>query len=324
MTSAASIIEKANDAMANGDQTKALEFYDQVIELEPDNAEAWFCKGTILSSKGELKQAVDCYARSAQNAGDRAPLPLYNMGNALQKLERYEEAIDAFEKALKIDPTMCDAWINRGRILDDLGHHAEAIRSYDVSLDIDPNDSMAWTNRGNSFRGLENYKEALASYANALQLDAADFKAVLGSAVCYAHLGDTKKALDMFADLEHFDQSWVMVELSFVLALAGRNEDALKKIDEAIAREEDIPEAWNNRAEILARLKRHDEALASFDRAIDLADAFDSAWFGKARLLYNLGRKAEARSCLDYYFKLNEGTDAALALKSLLDAEDKK
>jgi len=37
-----------------------------------------------------------------------------------------------------------------------------------------------------------------------------------------------------------------------------------------------------------------------------------------------VGRKAEARSCLDYYFKLNEGTDAALALKSLLDAEDKK
>lgn len=319
MTSAASIIEKANDAMSKGDEDKALNFYDQVIEIEPDNAEAWFCKGTILAGKGELKQAVDCYARSAQNAGARAPLPLYNMGNALQKLDRFEEAIEAFEKALKIDPTMCDAWINRGRLLDDLGHHEEAIQSYDISLEIDPNDAMAWTNRGNSFRALENFKEGLASYANALQLDPSDFKALLGAAVCYAHLGDTKKALEMFTELEQLDQSWVLVELSIVLALAGRNEEALAKADEALAREDDIPEAWNNRGEILAKLDRSDEALESFDRAIDIVDTFYPAWFGKARLLYNLERTAEARSCIDYYFKLTNGTDAAHALKALLD-----
>ncbi len=44
MTTAASIIE-ANDAMSKGDEDKALKFYDQVIEIEPENAEAWFCKG---------------------------------------------------------------------------------------------------------------------------------------------------------------------------------------------------------------------------------------------------------------------------------------
>ncbi len=320
MTSAASIIEKAHLAMAEGDQSRALQCWDEALEIEPDNAEAWFCKGTIMAEKGELKQAVDCYARSAQNAGERAPLPLYNMGNALQKLNQFEDAIDAFEKALKIDPTMCDAWINRGRLLDDMGHHSRAIQSYDIALEVDPNDSMAWTNRGNSFRALENFKEALASYANALQIEPTDFKALLGAAVCYAHLGDTKKAIEMFDELEPLDQSWVLVEFSIVLALAGKLEDALATVDQAIEREDDIPEAWNNRAEILAKMKRNEDALESFDRAIDLADSFDSPWFGKARLLYNLGRKAEASSCIDYYFKLTEGTDAALALKALIDA----
>ncbi len=127
----------------------------------------------------------------------------------------------------------------------------------------------------------------------------------------------------MFTELEQLDQSWVLVELSIVLALAGRNEEALAKADEALAREDDIPEAWNNRGEILARLERNDEALESFDRAIDIVDSFYPAWFGKARLLYNLGRAAEARSCIDYYFKLTNGTDAARALQQLLADGDK-
>jgi tetratricopeptide (TPR) repeat protein len=38
----------------------------------------------------------------------------FNEGRTLAKLERYEEAIRCFDKALEIDPKFVDAWCNKG------------------------------------------------------------------------------------------------------------------------------------------------------------------------------------------------------------------
>ena len=51
----------------------------------------------------------------------RDALPYFNLGNALHKLERYEEAEMNYQKALKINPKFVEAHFNRGVALDELG-----------------------------------------------------------------------------------------------------------------------------------------------------------------------------------------------------------
>jgi tetratricopeptide (TPR) repeat protein len=52
------------------------------------------------------------------------PLPqneateLYEKGLLLYKLERYDEAIEYYDKALEIDPKYMLAWYNKGLVLD--------------------------------------------------------------------------------------------------------------------------------------------------------------------------------------------------------------
>ncbi|MCD6387429.1 MAG: tetratricopeptide repeat protein, partial [Methanophagales archaeon] len=50
-----------------------------------------------------------------------------NKGVALSKLRRYEEAIECFNRALKINQNDAEAWNNKGNVLDELGKYEEAV-----------------------------------------------------------------------------------------------------------------------------------------------------------------------------------------------------
>jgi len=64
-------------------------------------------KGSAEYKKGNYEQALKDY-KSLKGADAR-----YNEGNALAKLQRYEEAIKAYEEALKQQPDMADAKANK-------------------------------------------------------------------------------------------------------------------------------------------------------------------------------------------------------------------
>ena len=59
------------------------------------------------------------------------------------KSENYNEAINCFDKALKINPSYARAWNNKGIVLAKLGKYNEAITYYDRALDINPSNELA-------------------------------------------------------------------------------------------------------------------------------------------------------------------------------------
>jgi predicted negative regulator of RcsB-dependent stress response len=91
-------------------------------------------------------------------------------GNALEDLNRYDEAITCYDRALKIDPNHADAWNNKGNALEDLNRYDEAITCYDRALKIDPNYTSTWNNKGNALQNLNRYDEAITCYDQALKI----------------------------------------------------------------------------------------------------------------------------------------------------------
>ena len=49
---------------------------------------------------------------------------------------------------LQINPDDVPAWYNKGIALDNLGKYDEAIKAYDEAIKLDPNDAVAWNNKG--------------------------------------------------------------------------------------------------------------------------------------------------------------------------------
>jgi Flp pilus assembly protein TadD len=54
-----------------------------------------------------------------------------HQGRALQELEKFQEALTSFKRALELDPSRKEVWNDIGATLDKLGKHEEAKICYD-------------------------------------------------------------------------------------------------------------------------------------------------------------------------------------------------
>ena len=78
----------------------ALACFDEVIAIDPTNAEAFVKKGAALEKLGKLDEAIDCYDRAI--ALDTSMTMAYLCkGGVFNRLERYGEALQCYEQALR-------------------------------------------------------------------------------------------------------------------------------------------------------------------------------------------------------------------------------
>lgn len=70
------------------------------------------------------------------------------LGNALMDTKRFNEAIDAYQKALAINPKNVDVRVDLGTCYRNSGRPAEAEKEYRKALEIDPGHLMARKNLG--------------------------------------------------------------------------------------------------------------------------------------------------------------------------------
>ena len=63
------------------------------------------------------------------------------------------------------------AWINEGNVLFQLNRHEQAVAAYDRAIGIDPHSAQAWCNRCNSLINRSEYDLALSSAQKAIQID---------------------------------------------------------------------------------------------------------------------------------------------------------
>jgi tetratricopeptide (TPR) repeat protein len=97
----------------------------------------------------------------------------YNLGNALSRQGRHEEAVRAFERATAIDPSLAIAHSNRGASLLALRRLDEAEAAYRLALAVDPTLVTSRASLAAILYMKDRLDEALAEAEAALALDPA-------------------------------------------------------------------------------------------------------------------------------------------------------
>src|SRR5260221_254213 len=92
-------------------------------------------------------------------------------GNALNGLKRYEEALAAYEQAIRLDPNDADYYHTKGIALNDLKRNEEALAAYEQAIRLDPNYTYAYYGKGFVLNELKRYKEAEQAFEKARQLE---------------------------------------------------------------------------------------------------------------------------------------------------------
>ena len=88
----------------------------------------------------------------------------------MHELERHEEAIASFDKAIALNPDDHAPLYNRGTVLQDLNRLDEALASYDKAIAIKPDHAEAFIDRGHVLMRLRGLDEARASYNRGIAL----------------------------------------------------------------------------------------------------------------------------------------------------------
>ena len=95
------------------DPKKAIEYLNNAIKLQPNNAETYTHRGDAYYNLGQYQQAIENYNKAIGLKQDYAKA--YNdRGGTYINLGQYQQAIEDFNKAIRLQPDSADAYSNRG------------------------------------------------------------------------------------------------------------------------------------------------------------------------------------------------------------------
>ncbi len=117
--SAGAIVAEGNQLYAQGDFEGALKKYLEAQTLAPNAPELHFNIGDVHFGKGKYDEASSEFRRVLQK-GDRKLLqPLaYNLATAAMKQGKFDQAVDLYKTAIKLDPKDLEARHNLGVLLE--------------------------------------------------------------------------------------------------------------------------------------------------------------------------------------------------------------
>jgi pimeloyl-ACP methyl ester carboxylesterase/Flp pilus assembly protein TadD len=230
-----------------------------------------------------------------------------SQGDCLRAMERYEEALAAYDKALSLNEGAADIWSEKAWLLNRLHRYDEAIAACDRAVVLDPNRLHAvhaWSLRGGSLWDLKRHEEALAAYNRAIELKADNAALWHNKAGTLEALGRTEEALasiEQAARLQPGDAGQVRAIAEY-LAKLDRNEEALAAYDKALGIDPKNARSWCGKILTLCKLDGFDEGLRTAEEAARLLP--DSA---QVQDMVRWVRRAAHRSVEDKGMRLGDG-----------------
>jgi tetratricopeptide (TPR) repeat protein len=176
---ATSLVTGATIAEANTRLFGAVDnLQKRILELEQGSRAALADKSPAIA--GENKNGTPATAHSNSNGHGERITGMIADAQTLLNANQPEKALRLFDEALAIDPKSADALIKKGGALERLERFNEAVACYDRAIATDGSATIAYLQKGGLFNRLARYDEALKCYEQALQ--AQEKKTVPGKA----------------------------------------------------------------------------------------------------------------------------------------------
>ncbi len=218
-------------------------------------------------------------------------------GDQLLKLQRFSQALQAYEEALRMDPRNFHAWNGKGTALYSQGNYKKALESYQRAMEIDPNSAVAWVSAGLVLNRLQRYQQALVHFERALSIDPQYLAAWNGKADAQFDMNMPAEALASYEQALAYDprsfQAWN--GLGNVRSSLRDFAGAVEAYTHALLVNPSSAVAWCNKAEALKHQGHIRAALDALNEATEMDRGYARAWTLKAEVYEALGNTQEAQ-----------------------------
>lgn len=156
-----------------------------------------------LNEMGKPKEAINWSITALQRCAQAVVLAYIYLGDAYGRLNRYQEAVEAYSKLIDLSPS-ANFYNKRGVAYSNLDYHEKALLDFKQASQLNNHVASFPTNAADSLNQLGRYAEAITWANTALGRDRQYALAhhYLGDA--YRHLGQYQKAIEAYnLALEH-------------------------------------------------------------------------------------------------------------------------
>tara|TARA_Y100000590_G_scaffold370707_1_gene432700 strand:- start:2953 stop:5133 length:2181 start_codon:yes stop_codon:yes gene_type:complete len=244
-----------------GQLNKAKEVCLEILKEKPNDPNIYNFYAIILINLRQIEEAIENWNKAIKINGNYIDA-YYNRGNAFFELKKFDLAIESFDKAIQIKPDYAEAYNNRGNALHELQKMELSIESFDKAIQVKPDYVEAYYNRGNALKDLKKFHEAIKSYNKAIQVKSDYFYA-------YNNLGNT------------------LIELNEI-------ESAIKNLNKAIEIKPDFSESYYNRGNAFLKLNKIESAIESYNKAIKIDPEYAQAYKNLGHALVSLDNTQDA------------------------------
>jgi predicted O-linked N-acetylglucosamine transferase (SPINDLY family) len=134
------------------------------LARNPNNVDARHALSDIAHRKGRYEEAAQLLEYCAST-----PPEFANLGIALQKLRRHDEAETAYRAAIQLDPSFVSAHFNLGSLLEELQRSSEAEAEYRAAIAFRSDHAGAWSGLGRVLQCNGRLGEALIAFRHAVK-----------------------------------------------------------------------------------------------------------------------------------------------------------
>lgn len=175
---------------------EAENMYIEVLETEPENAEAWNFLGIINMQKFRLSKAEEYI----QKAISIAPEPYFyeNLAKVYLEMEDSPKAITIYKELLKLMPESFNYLFNLASAYKVSGDTDNAIETYKKAIEVVPNNPDTYFNLGLIYNNLSNPQEAIKYYQKAVELCPDDMETRYFTGITYFRNRDYRNGLPFF------------------------------------------------------------------------------------------------------------------------------
>ncbi len=233
----------------------------------------------------------------------------FEKGRVLNNAKKYDDAIDAFNKAIEIDPKNADFYFYRGGNYYDMKNFEQAILDAGKAIELDPKSFSGYGLRGLANRAMGNYGKAILDFDKIIKSDSnkhySKAIAAIKRVIAYVHRGKTYAAMGQSAAaIKDYDKAIELnsnnaeayLERGIIYLQLGYHK-AQKEFDAAKDKMSD-----QERDSLLERMAKGDpirlplakssdcqRGIHDLDKAIDLNSTFKSAYMERGSAYINLG-----------------------------------
>jgi tetratricopeptide (TPR) repeat protein len=187
---------RGENAAITGNYADAIEYYDNAIAMDQKYAQALSGKAYSLNQAGNYTGALDSSQKALAIRQDNRALNA--RAYALFKLQRYDEAVTAYDTLFKVQTNLPEPYCNQGVAYEQMNESGKAIVAFDACARLDPSNIFPWYRKGRALLSSGKPQEALDAFNRCTQITISDAEIWNYKGVAYLQTGQYQDAVDCF------------------------------------------------------------------------------------------------------------------------------